>query len=177
MERYIEQLIEDIHISRSQVRPPSDVWNDADVNDPGETEDMAYAEEFIYGTAEPLEQITRIGQEQLPREDQLTPEQKSRLAKELLLLLLHYNFVPDFPKTFPLDKQYAFIRGIWKNKYVELSFGQSHIEFCSYEEEDCPFPGYCTTCEEIKAQMEHDEEVERKAREEGRSMDDEELPF
>ncbi len=172
MQRYVEQLIEDIHIARSKVRPPLDVWDDVDTNDDGEIEDMAFVEKYIYGTSKPIEQITRIKYEQLPPDDKLSAEQKAMLAKELLELLLHYNFVPDFPETFPLNRRYSFLRKIWTDKHVELSFGQTHIEFCDYDESECPFVGYCATCEEVKAQFKYDEEIERKAREEGRLIDD-----
>ena len=54
--------------------------------------------------------------------------------------------------------RYPFLYGLWDEEHVPLSFGENHIEFCSYEPENCPFPGYCSICNEINAQMKFDED-------------------
>ena len=46
----------------------------------------------------------------------------------------------------------------WAEEHVALSFGENHIELCDYDEENCPFPGYCNTCKEVAEQMKFDEE-------------------
>ncbi|MBI9064868.1 MAG: hypothetical protein JEZ14_22975 [Marinilabiliaceae bacterium] len=173
MQRYLEQLIEDIHRARTIVQPPSEVWDSTDMDDEGEIEDMVYAETYLYGKRQPLSQITGIQREQLPNADLLTPEQAASLTKELEALLLHHNFVPDFPESFPMAQRYPFLLTIWTNEYVELSFGEYHIEFCDLEEDNCPFPGYCTICNEVAQQMKYDEETGTKTTEEDdRDLDD-----
>jgi len=159
MQRYLEQLIEDIHKARTIVRPPSDVWEYTDMDDEGEIEDMVFAETFLYGKPQPLAQITGIKREQLPNADILSQEQAAMLTKELEALLLHYNFVSDFPESFPMAQRYPFLLTIWTNEYVELSFGEYHIEFCTYDDTQCPFPGYCSICKEVDKQMKYDEET------------------
>ena len=47
MERYINQLIEEFHSARTKVKPPLDIWDGIDLDDPGEVEDINYAEQFI----------------------------------------------------------------------------------------------------------------------------------
>jgi len=54
--------------------------------------------------------------------------------------------------------RYPFIKDLWDEYHVPLSFGENHIEFCDHEEGQCPFPGYCPNCEEVAAQMKFDEE-------------------
>jgi len=87
---------------------------------------------------------------------------KSLLATELEKLLLHFNFHLDFPENLPGWMRYPVIFNFWKEEQVAVSFGKNHIELCGMEKENCPFPGYCKTCDEIEAQMKFDEESSKK---------------
>lgn len=161
MERYIEQLINDIRNATWNNKPPHEIWEQsgADPDDELELEDISHVEEFVYGKKERISKITGIDAKQLPPTKKLTSEQQSRLAIELENLLRYFHFILDFPVDFPTDLRYAFIRKIWKKKYVPMTFGDTHIEFCSFNEEKCPFPGYCSTCKEIAAEMKCDEGI------------------
>lgn len=175
MQRYIEQLIEDIHKATWNMKPPHELWeeSEADPDDELELEDMSYLEKYIYGDEVPISVITEIHHEQLPPAEKLTQELQALLAVELEKLLQYFHFHLDFPDDYPSHLRYAFIRKFWEEKHVALSFGENHIEFCDYEEEHCPFPGYCNTCKEVAGQMKFDEEQARRASQ----PDDEELPF
>jgi len=175
MQRYIEQLIEDIHKATWKLNPPHELWQkaEADPDSELELEDMSYLEKYIYGEEEPISVITGINLEQLPPVEKLTQEQQALLAAELERLLQYFRFCLDFPDNYPAHLRYAFIRKFWKEKHVALSFGESYIEFCNYEEEYCPFPGYCNTCQEIADQIKFDKEQTRRTL----YPDDEELPF
>lgn len=157
MQRYIEQLITDIRQATWRTRPPHEIWDGIDPDDEIDNEDLSYVEEFIYGKEERISSITGIGRELLPPIDKLNPEQAGLLASELEKLLKVFNFYPDFPKDYPVHFRYPLLYDLWNKKYVPLSFGESHIEFCSYDVKECPFPGYCKTCEEVALQMELDE--------------------
>ncbi len=174
MKRYIEQLIVDIHQATWQIRPPREIWDHADTNSELEIEDMEYVEKYMYGDKEPISSITGIRTELLPVPDKLTQEQQALLAVELEKLLQHFNFYLDFPVNYPSNMRYPFIRSFWEQEEVALSFGENHIEFCSYEEEHCPFPGYCNTCKEIARQMEFDNKIEKRG---NPGLDEDELPF
>lgn len=160
METYLEQLIDDIRKAAWKVRPPHHLWEEskADPDDELELEDMSFVEQYIYGEEQSIAEITGIEQDQLPLPEQLTEPQQSLLAIELEKLLQLFHFCLDFPETFPAHLRYPFIREFWAGSQVPLSFGENHIEFCSYEENDCPFPGYCNTCKEMAEQMKYDEE-------------------
>ncbi len=162
MERYIEQLIGDIHKARNQIKAPSPEWNYVDFENEGEIEDMSFAEEFIYGKKETLSHITGIAKEMLPPPERLTAHQQERLVPEIEALLLHHNFVAEFPPSLPRKNKYPFLWNIWSQSYVEVSFGRNHIEFCDYDLDNCPFPDHCTVCKEIIAQMKQDENDEKK---------------
>ena len=158
MERYLEQLIDDFHKIRSKVNTVADHWTSVDVDDEGELEDISYVEKYIYGEEFPISTIIGIGLEYLPSRDKLTEEQAARLEQELEALLEHFNFYLDFPESLPAHDRYKFILGIWNDKHVPMPFGESHIEFCSYDEEKCPFPGHCNSCSQWSAQMKEEEE-------------------
>lgn len=160
MQRYIEQLIDDIHKATWELKPPHPMWEEsgADPDNELELEDLSYIEQYKEGDPVPISDITGIGQEQLPLPEQLTKKQQALLAKELEKLLLNFHFCLDFPPKYPAHLRYSFIRDFWEEEHVPLSFGENHIEFCDYEEELCPFPGYCNSCREAAEQLKYDEE-------------------
>jgi len=156
----IEELISDIRKSGLNIRPPRNLWDEADVSIETELEDLAFAEKYFEGEKEPIEDITGINHHLLPSVEKLSVAQQTILAKELEHLLQHYNFYLDFPKDLPTYLKYPVIINFWKESHVAVSFGENHIELCDMEKENCPFPGYCKTCDEVAAQMKHDEETE-----------------
>jgi hypothetical protein len=149
MEEYIKQLIEDLRHAGFKLRPPHEIWDIADPDDEIELEDLSYVEEYIYGEEIPISTITGIDADLLPPENKLTPEQQAILADELEKLLELKHFALDFPVNLPRHMRYPFIRKFWNEKHVEMSFGTSHIEFCQYEPENCPYPDYCR-CKEFQ---------------------------
>jgi len=157
MQRYIEQLIEDLHRSSWNVKKPHEIWDEIDQDNPNDADDISYVEEYVYGKREKISKITGIKRKLLPPPEQLSDEQLERLAIELEKFLEMFHFHLDFPQTYPHMLRYRFIRDFWKQKHVALSFGENHIEFCNYEEDNCPFPGYCNICKETEAQMKYDE--------------------
>lgn len=165
MQRYLEQLIGDIHQATWNMKPPHELWADseADPDDELELEDMSYVEKCMYGDEAPISEITGIDHEQLPSVEKLTQEQQAILAEELEKLLHFFHFHLDFPENYPAHLRYPFILKFWEGKQVALSFGENHIELCDYEEENCPFPGYCNTCKEVAAELKYDEENYSKA--------------
>lgn len=157
MQRYIEQLVEDIQIASHKLKPPRKLW--ADISD--ELEDMSYVEQYLYGEKQPIAQITTIAQEQLPPPEKLLEGQKTQLASELEKLLQYFHFYLDFPKDYPTHMRYSFIYNFWTEEHVPILFGSSHIEFCNYEEKNCPFTGYCNACADINIQIKQDEDLQR----------------
>lgn len=177
MQHYIQQLLEDIRKATWNIKPPRDLWEYADPDNEVELEDMSYVEKYLYGDEEEISTITGIDSAMLPPAEKLTVEQQSLLTIELENLLQLFHFYLDFPHNYPRHLRYPFIRNIWDEKHVALSFGENHIEFCDYEEDNCPFPGYCTTCKELAEQMKFDEESAKRNLTNNSNDDDDELPF
>ncbi len=67
MERYIEQLIDDIHLATWNIRPPHKIWklSEADPYDEPELEDMSFIEKNLYGKKKRISKITGIDFENL----------------------------------------------------------------------------------------------------------------
>ena len=156
MEKYLEQLLDELNIATQKHTPPHEIWqaSGADPANEVELEDMSFVEEFIYGKKKPIGQITGILQEQLPPAETLNHDQQAMLAIKLEEFLAFFNFKLEFPQDFPNQQRYPFIRKFWESDQVPVSFGTSHIEFCSYDEEICPFPCYCNTCSEFNDELE-----------------------
>ncbi len=161
METYLTQLIDDIRRATWNLNPPHPLWAEskADPDDELELEDMSFIEQYVEGEELPIAEITGLAQEQLPPPERLNEQQQALLAGELENLLDVFHFKLDFPESFPANLRYPFIRNFWAESHVPMSFGNTHIGFCDYEEKDCPFPGYCSTCKEIEAEMKFDEET------------------
>lgn len=128
-------------------------------------EDISHVEQFVYGEELPIEEITGIAFEKLPLPEDLDEQQKAILSKALLQLLDHHNFELDFPENYPLAMRYAFIYDFWPTEQVPLTYGANHIELCNYDQDECPFPDYCNSCEEIKAELEADKERDKNTEE------------
>lgn len=163
MQRYIEQLIDDLHKATWNIRPPHTLWEDsgADPDNELERDDLSYVEKYVYGDETPISGITGISQEQLPPPEKLNHDQQALLAVELEKHLQYFHFCLDFPIDYPAHLRYPFIWKFWSENQVALSFGENHIEFCDYDEEHCPFPGYCNTCKEVAERMKYEEESEK----------------
>lgn len=155
MQKYIQQLLIDIQQACLDVGPIHTLWeaSEADPDNELELEDMSFVEQYIYGNPEPIGEITSIPPETLPPTEKLTESQRETLAIALTQLLDHCHFQLEFPDSYPMELRYAFIRNFWNTEQVLLSYGNNHIEFCDYDSENCPFPGYCTSCAEVEAQM------------------------
>lgn len=173
MERYIEQLIEDMQEAAQHVKPPGTMWQSVDMSNKGEVEDMAFVEQYIYGTPAPLSSIVGITSEKLPPTDRLTEAQAKKLYAAMEKLLKAHRFVPDFPDGLPVTMKYAILRDSWNDEHVAIGAGEVHIEFCEYEPEECPFPERYCSCKVIQ------EEIEREEREgpkyEGPDLDADDL--
>lgn len=153
--KYIKQLIMDIHESIQSI--PEEPDEESMSEEESFRKHIEAVEEYIYGDPKKISLITAIARNNLPLPEQLDQEQKTLLAQELENLLHHFHFVPDFPEGFPDDLKYKFLRNIWDDKHPYVKSGGSHIEFCNYDPDHCPFPDYCNTCAEFSADYENPE--------------------
>ncbi len=105
-----------------------------------------------YGNPIKLEDIVGIPSEVLPAENLLTSEEKAELSKIMIELMNIWNFHPEFPDELPDRLKYPHLKKVWASEQVYLGMGENKIEFCNYDETNCPFIGYCTFCDDIRKQ-------------------------
>ncbi len=145
MQRYITQLIEDLHeIAQLQKQMAANTKPDHD--DDALLKHFKDIENYIHGKEVPISEITGILPEQLPPPEMLNETQKTQLSVELENFLEHYNFALDFPNNYPKHLRYPFIKNFWTENHIPMRHGTIHIEFCEYDETNCPFEGYCNSC-------------------------------
>ena len=171
MQRYINQLIEELHEIAHKVNPTGSFKEETVHDDESFFKHIEDVENYLHGEPLPVSQITGIEHEQLPPPDRLNEKQQTLLAVELENFLSHFHFALDFPANYPIHLRYSFIKNFWTEKHAAMKFGTSHIEFCYYEKEECPFPGYCTTCDEFE------NDIENPDIEKYNENDENELPF
>lgn len=174
MDRYIELLIEELNKISLKMNSSNETVLESADEDESFLKHIENVENYLYGDKIPVSSITGILFEQLPPPERLNKRQQKILAAELEKFLLYFHFELDFPRKYPLHLRYPFIRNFWNEKHVALSFGSSHVEFCSYEKENCPFPGYCNICDEVEEQMKDDKKQNNKNKDE---FNLDELPF
>jgi hypothetical protein len=145
MKRYIEQLIEDIRHAVEHAPPQEFPETDLDDEEALEME-LEESERIVNGPFEKLGDIVGLSKGLLPAPERLTEKQKMTLIPELEKLLNAYNFIPDYPENVPFGMLYKAFYTIWDDDFVRITSGQYHIEFCDYDEENCPFPGFCNFC-------------------------------
>lgn len=176
MERYLDQLIADLRKRALEVPPAREFWLGVDMADKYGVEDLAYVEQYLHGTPQPLSEILEIEQAQLPPVHRLTDQQVARLYPEVEKLLNAFHFFPDYPEGLAVLEKYRTLRSAWNMDVVLVGGGENHIEFCE-EAEGCPFPPEFCLCKEAEEQMKWDEEQAKQWRKRKDDEGDWEVPF
>jgi hypothetical protein len=176
MEHYLEQLMEDLQQAKLKFKPTNPLWKEGNPDDDLESVDFSQVEKYENNEVTPISEITGIDQEQLPPVEKLNQEQQAFLAAGLEELLQHFHFELDFPRDYPMHLRYAFIRKIWSEEQVAVTWGTIHIEFCDYNEENCPFQGYCHICDDYLDMQKYKIDSSRKI-DDTEVSDNEQYPF
>jgi len=141
---YLDQLVGDIE-ALLQRTPPYQLTEESD--DPVVICSMM-EDHVLDGAGARIPEFTGISKEHLPEAALLSDEQLSLLSSGLTNLLEYYNFHLVFPDNLPERERYKAQRTYWDRFYAPLARFDYYYEFCSYNKEECPFPGFCTFCED-----------------------------
>lgn len=171
MQRYIDQLIEDLHEIIQEINPPGKIKEEPIAGEESFIRHLEDVENYLHGKQLPISEITGIIPEQLPPTEKLNEQQQAQLSVELEKFLGHFHFSLDFPFNYPYYLRYPFIKNFWTEKHSALQSGTSHIEFCDYDKENCPFESYCNTCNEF------DSDDENPDMDKFKGLSEDELPF
>lgn len=105
-----------------------------------------------FGNPLKLEDIIGIPTEVLPPDHLLTNDEKAQLSRLMEQLMNIWNFYPEFPDELPDSVKYKHLKKVWESEQVYLGMGVNKIQFCNYDKTNCPFPGYCSFCDQIEEQ-------------------------
>lgn len=171
MQRYIDQLTEDLHDIIQKINPSVDVQEEPIHDEEAFFRQIEDIENYLHGKQLPISEITGILPEQLPPAERLNKKQQAQLSVELEKFLAHFHFSLDFPMNYPHNLRYTFIKNFWTEEHSLMQQGTSHIEFCDYDKENCPFEDYCNTCNEFNIE---DEDTDMSKFD---GLSDDEFPF
>lgn len=151
MQRYIEQLIEDIDLQISKTR-------NALNNNVSDDEEFEKPELYENSEQKRIEDYIGIETSCLPPDERINEEQLRDLFPKLLELLECRKLYLDFPCELPIRIKYKLMRKKWSEEILIIESGETHIEFCSYLKESCPLPEYCDYCDRFDTEMDFSEE-------------------
>lgn len=151
LDNYVVQLAEQMRHSANNLPDPDEASGFNSANLPDEIKMFAGVERYIHGTARPISEITGISSTSLPQLKKLNDAQVTFLHNEMIKLLRAYHFYPDFPKHLPDHIRYSLLREHWNEEMVYTGEGHSHIEFCTYTPDSCPFPGEFCGCKNFSS--------------------------
>lgn len=135
MQKYIDQLIRDIHLAKDDLRVP---W--IEKKEGYEIDEWLSGEEDEQqAPVRTIEDWSSIKQEQLPPAERLTDKQTEALFEALKILLAGFNcnFVVHFET--PIRIQYEVMRSMWQQEHGWMSWHPNFFDVC---EDEQPF-GTC----------------------------------
>lgn len=142
MQRYLNQLIEDMHLAAtlvSQSRIPETVF------DPNYMMELEAMEEL------PMSEWFGLSKEQFPPADRLDAGQQKQMAEEFEKLWAAFSFDPYFPEGLPARRRYELMRDYLDHKCTFWPGGWIHtFEFCNYEPDHCPFGNEYCRCKDFE---------------------------
>lgn len=156
IQRYIEQVIEDIdHLLEKDppyknTNPPLDFLEEMEL----------FEDSILNNRGMPVVKYSSISKNQLPPAESLSLKQLRDLKEKILDLLQHCNLILEYPEQLPDDSVYHVIRENWETFILPESDFYIHHEFCDYDFEACPFPGFCNHCEELNNDIDEISEKE-----------------
>lgn len=159
MDKYINNLINDIlNLLNTPTTRQYEFWDVNEVKNNSDSDAVSNAEEYLYGQRLPIQQITKIDKKVLPPPEKLNDHQISILLPYLEKLLMRHNFELAYPGNIDLLTKYELLYKEWEKKHPFVSQGRIGIEFCYYNEKDCPIPGRCNACEQFEKEYEENKQ-------------------
>ena len=154
MEKYIKQLVEDIHNAHRHLTKEE--------TEKAETfeQHIEEVERFIAGEEDLIQHSfgyhCSLNKEQFPPSSRLTFEQMNTVCDAFEKLLFTWNIRTDFPDKLPIEMAYETLVSVLDRKFIIPTSGFIGLEFCDYLPEECRFKEHCT-CKELFAEMEEEE--------------------
>jgi hypothetical protein len=136
MERYVNQLIEDIQ-DAAHLAPESFKFSSDDI------EFMAQIIEAENTPPISSEKLMGLMYIQFPPSDRLTIRQMIDLNKAIERTLVTFRVFVELPGTVPVSLRYEMIRGLFKEDFQIKKGLNTHLDFCSGNCAPCSIADYC----------------------------------
>jgi len=143
MERYIQQLVQDI--KEASERPKTVPY----IETPPHMEDVPDMAELALTGYKSIEEWTGISRESFPSIWHLTGEQAEILNKEIINLLASFNIeIVDIPAGIPREILYDILTDNWDFPVQYLPSSGFDLELCTGVPQTCPYGEFCDCGEE-----------------------------
>lgn len=145
MEQYLNQLLEDLAEAQNiEISYPD--YKALYPDHPAASYGFDHIIGWELAPETPMAKVFGIANEAFPPEDRLTEQQARRLNEAILACWAAHQIFADLPEEVPSQRVvYRELRKAWHHKGIKLiKEGQTHLEFCHYEVESCPWgEDYC----------------------------------
>ncbi|RLD60027.1 MAG: hypothetical protein DRJ01_10395 [Bacteroidetes bacterium] len=143
MKKYLNQLIEDMHKAAENLpaKPYLEISEDEEC--------LRGVMEYESIKPKPMQEWFGIDKANFPPAEKLSKDELKLMVGEILKLWNAYNFDAVLPENLPDDIAYKVLVDNFDKPVEWISEGTVGIEFCDYDEDNCPFPGYCNLCKEF----------------------------
>jgi hypothetical protein len=150
MQKYVEQLVADLDAAKAN-RPEKPNVRVLYPDHPALDYGLDYIAEWECAPQIPMNDLFGIDAVVFPDAERLTDAQVEQLVDAILSLWGYYNFAADVYDDVPIHLVYKALVNKWKNKPVQyVSEGVSHLEFCDYEPERCPWGMEYCRCKDFE---------------------------
>ncbi len=96
-----------------------------------------------------ISSLVGIEKQELPQICKLNKSQSEKLINSITNFLASLRIYFDFPNRLSVSSKYEHVYNCWNNT-MSLTDKEHHIEFCHYNNENCPYEDCCTICSELK---------------------------
>jgi len=143
MQRYVEQLIDDIN---SRIAEAPAVTDYSVILDETELEEILETETSSDVRKTTIADVVGIEKMFLPPVDKLGTNDFDPLGDAVSRLWKAFHLHPMFPDNVPLSLRYRCLREHWEDEIIADFNGEICIDICNYDCADCPLEAYCSVC-------------------------------
>ena len=145
MERYLEQLLEEIKAAEGRIPPPDEPYPDCLIDK--ERYPFPYLYEWENHRTPQLSELLGLEKTQFPPAERLSAPQMQAIIDAMFELWAVFNLYPEIPEGIPLDLLYTVVVNELDEYHDYIPEEKTEIDFCSYNCELCQLGKYCH-CEE-----------------------------
>lgn len=154
MQTYITQLLTDLKTAQTNQPPKVDyklLYPDHPASNPQYEGVMDYMIEWDHAPEWTMNDLFGIDAVVFPPIEKLNGEQTEQLVQGILELWASSNICADILNDkIPIQTIYTVLVNYWKTETIQyMSEGTLHLEFCHYDENDCPWGYEYCSCKDF----------------------------